>query len=95
MGSHFDLRGVKGNKKMRKYIDTLDGRSTNSRLGLLAIMALDRGLGLDKRAKMFVGSVKALQMIVLAGSVIRASLRHSHSGISTDEGRSREGPEWM
>lgn len=34
---------------------------------------------------MFVGSVKALQMIVLVGSVIRASLRHSHFGISTDE----------
>lgn len=48
-------------------------------------MALDRCLGLDKRAKMFVGSVKALQMIVLVGSVIRASLRHSHFGISTDE----------
>lgn len=30
-------------------------------------MALDRGLGLDKRAKMFVGSVKALQIVVLAG----------------------------
>ena len=60
-------------------------------MGLTEIMALDRGLRLDKRAKMFVCSVKALQMIVLAGSMIRASLRHSHIGISTDEGAEQRG----
>lgn len=52
-------------------------------------MMLDRGLGLDKRAKMFVGSVTALQMIVLVGSVIRDITTLASAQM---RGWSREGP---
>lgn len=52
-------------------------------------MTLDRGLELNKRAKMFVGSVTALQMIVLVGSMIRDITTLASAQV---RGWSREGP---
>lgn len=40
----------------------------------IEMMRLESGLGLNRRAEMSVGSVKAFQMTVLLGDVIRASL---------------------
>ena len=52
-------------------------------------MTLDRGLELNKRAKMFVGSVTVLQMIVLVGSMIRDITTLASAQV---RGWSREGP---